>query len=178
MMRHGARILTAVLVAVLLLSGWKAARASVTLARASTAGERTGLATPRNTPVRARAGTPMAEIARAERAIVFIYSPDCTVCHANMTNWVDLVGELRGGPATLYAVAPVQTPASDAYWGGLARHVRVITASPRDVHTAFDVDHTPMTLLVQNGVVRAQVMGSHTAAAMDQVRAFARTGTL
>jgi hypothetical protein len=178
MKRHGPRILTALLVAVLLLSGWKAARASVTLARAGSAGERTGLAATRNQPVRARTGSPMEEIARAPRAIVFIYSPDCQVCHANMANWVDLVGDLRGGPAALYAVAPVQTPAAEAYFGGLARHVRVVTAPPKEVHTTFDVDNTPVTLLVRDGVVRAQVLGSLTPAAMRQVRTFARTGRL
>lgn len=178
MKRHGPRIVTGVLLGVLLLSGWKAARASAALALAPRQADRTGLAETRSTRVRAPAGSPMAEIGRVERAIVFIYSPDCAVSHANMSNWVDLVGELRGGGGALYAVAPVQTPAAKAYWGGLARHVRVITAHPKDVHTTFDVDNTPVTLLVRNGVVRARVTGSLTPAAMRQVRAFARTGAI
>lgn len=178
MKRHAPRIITAILVAVLLLSGWKAARASIALVRAPHAGERTGLATPRSTPVRARPSSPLAEVARAERAIVFIYSPDCQVCHANMANWIDLVGELRGGPVTLYAVAPVQNRESREYWGGLERHVRIITAPPAEVHTAFGVGNTPVTLLVRDGAVRAEILGSLTEAARGQVRAFARTGSV
>jgi hypothetical protein len=178
MRRLAPRIITSVLVALLLLSGWKAARASVALVRAPHAGERTGLAAPRSTPVRARPASPLAEIARAERAIVFVYSPDCQVCHANMANWIDLVGELRGGPAVLYAVAPVQTPAARAYWGGLERHVRILTVTPQEVHAGFDVDNTPVTLLVRKGSVRGEIIGPLTTAARQQVRAFARAETL
>ena len=177
MRRQGPRIITALLVGALLLSGWTAARASAALLHAPETAARTGLATPRNAPVRSRPASPLADVARAERAIVFIYSPDCQVCHANMANWIDLVGELRGGPATLYAVAPVQTPAARAYWGGLERHVRIITATPAEVHTAFNVGNTPATLLVREGSIRGEVIGPLTAAALEQVRAFARTGT-
>lgn len=178
MRRHAPRVLTLVLLALLLLSGWKAARASVALVRAADAGARTGRADARSTLVRARAGSPLAEIARAERAIVLIYSPDCQVCHANMANWIDLVDELGGGPVPVYAVAPVQTPAARAYFGGLERHVRIITATPGEVHTAFDVGNTPATLLVAGGAVRGEVIGSLTQAAMRQVRAFAQTGSM
>lgn len=177
MRRPGPRIVATLLVAVLLLSGWKAARASAALIRAPHVGERTGLAAARNAPVRARPASPLAEVARAERAIIFIYSPDCQVCHANIANWIDLVGELRGTVA-LYGVAPVQTPASRAYWGGLERHVRVITATPAEVHTAFGVGNTPATLLVRGGAVRGEIIGPLTEAARRQVRAFAGTGTL
>lgn len=178
MRRHAFPLVTALLVAVLLLSGWKAARASAALVRAPGMVEKTGLATARNAPVRAPRGSPLAEIGTAERAIVFVYSPECQVSHANMANWTDLVAELRGGSAALYAVAPVQSPEADAYWGGLRRHVRVITGTPEQVHTAFDVGNTPATLLLQRGVVRGQVIGPLTAAAARQIRSFARTGTL
>lgn len=170
------RIVTAVLAGVLLFSAWKAAAASALFVRAAGAGERTGLATPRDAPVRAPAAGPLAEIARAERALVFVYSPACSVCHANMANWIDLVAELRGGPVALYAVAPMDTPAARAYFGGLARHVRVITASPAEVHTALGVEATPATLLVKRGAVRGQVVGSLTAAALAQIRRFAAAG--
>ena len=176
MMRRAAGAATALLVAVLLFSGWKAAAASVTWVRAPGAGARTGLLTVRNVPVRAPAAGPLAEIARAERAIVFIYSPDCAVCHANMANWIDLVGELRGGPVALYAVAPMDTPPARAYWGGLGRHVRVVTATPAEVHTAFGVEATPATLLVERGALRGEVVGSLTAAGLAQVRRFAAAG--
>lgn len=178
MRRHAPRLVTAILAGVVALSGWKAARASVALVHAPQAAERTGLATPRNTRVRARPASPLAEIARSGRAIVFVYSPDCTVCHANMANWIDVVGELRGGPAALYAVAPMDTPPALAYWGELDRHVRIITATPAQVHAALGVSSTPATLLVGQGHVRGEIVGSLTGAARAQVRAFARAGTL
>jgi hypothetical protein len=166
--------MTALLVGVLLLSGWKVARASAVLAAAPQAGERTGLVERRNAPLRARTASPMAEIARAERALVFVYSPDCSVCHANMANWIDLVGELKGGPVSLYTVAPMDTPRTHAYWGQMTQHVRVITTTPAEVHTALGVDVTPMTLLVERGRVRGAAAGSLTAAGRGQLRAFAR----
>lgn len=174
MKRHVPGIITALLVGLLLLSGWKAARASAVLVRAPQAGERAGLVERRSAPVRARAATPMARIAGAERALVFVYSPDCTICHANMANWIDLVGELKDGPVALYAVAPMDTPPTRAYWGSMARYVRVITATPAEVRTALGVEVTPATLLVERGVVRGAVTGSLTSAARGQLRAFVR----
>ena len=178
MMRRGQLMITALLVAVLALSGWKAIDATTTLSRAPRAGEQAGLATVRTTPVRAEATGPLVEIARAERAIVFVYTPDCSVCHANMANWIDLVGAARGGTTALYAVSPMDTPAARAYWGGLERHVRVVTAAPAEVHRAFGVQATPATLLVEDGTVRGEIIGSLTAAARAQVRRFAATGRL
>ncbi|HEX2077983.1 MAG TPA: hypothetical protein VHG08_09745, partial [Longimicrobium sp.] len=173
MRRRGRMIVTALLAAVLALSGWKAARASVAITRAPRAGEQAGLATARAASIRTRAGGPLAEIARAERAVVFVYTPDCSVCHANMANWIDLVGALRGGTVALYAVSPADTPAARAYWGGLERHVRVVIAAPAEVHRAFGVAATPATLLVRDGAVRGEIIGSLTAAARAQVRRFA-----
>lgn len=169
MRRHAPRIVTALLVGILLLSAWKTARAAATWVHAPQAGERTGLVTPRNTPIRAREGSPLAQVAGAERAIVFIYLPDCSVCHANMANWIDIVGELRDADVELYAVAPVESPQARAYFGGLARHVRVITGTPAEVHGAFDVGNTPATLLVQNGKVRGEILGALTPAGKAQV---------
>ncbi|HEU0301017.1 MAG TPA: redoxin family protein [Longimicrobium sp.] len=177
-MRRRSRWIIASLVAVLASSGWKAARASVTIARAPRAGEQAGLATVRGAPVRAEAEGPLAKITRAERAVVFIYAPDCSVCHANMANWIDLVGTLRGGATALYAVSPTDTPAARAYWGALERHVRVVIAAPAQVHRAFGVQATPATLLVQDGTVRGEIIGSLTAAGRAQVRRFAAEGRL
>lgn len=174
MMRNAGAAVTALLVALLLASGFKAARASAALLRAADVSERTGLVEPRNAPLRARAGTAMSRIAAADRALVFVYAPDCAVCHANMANWIDLVGELNGGPAALYAVAPMDTPATRAYWGPLTRHVGVVTATPEEVHTALGVGATPATLLVERGVVRGAVAGALSAAALGQLHAFAR----
>lgn len=163
---------TAALLAVLLWSGVKTARAAAALARAPGAGERAGLVEPVNTPVRATAPG-LVKIAAAERALVFIYAPDCTVCHANMANWMDLVADLRGGPVRLFAVAPSGTPAALAYWGALSREVQIVTGTPAQMYGAFGVGSTPATLLVERGVVRGKVTGSLTGAAQRQVRAFA-----
>lgn len=167
---------TALLIAVLLFSGFKAVAASAAFLNAASAGESTGLVVLRNDPVRAPATGPLTEIARAERAVVFIYSPDCAVCHANMVNWIDLVADLRDGPVPLYAVAPMDTPAARAYWGSLSQYVRVVTAPPAAVHTGFAVEATPTTLLVERGVVHGEIVGALTGAALAQVRGFAATG--
>lgn len=174
MNRAMGRIATAALFGVLVLTAGKVARASAVLLQPPRAGEETGRVQRRGHPVRVAPAGSLTEIAQAEHALVFVYSPDCTVCHANMARWVELVAELNGGPPALYAVAPMDTPAARAYWGGLVRYVRVVTATPAEVRTAFGVESTPATLLVQNGYVRGMAVGSLTAAARAQVRAFAR----
>ena len=178
MRRRAGGIVTALLVAVLALSGWKAARAAVAVAQAPRAGGQAGLATVRSAPVRAQGAGRLAEIARAERAVVFVYTPDCSVCHANMANWIDLVGALRGERLALYAVSPADTPPARAYWGALERHVRIVIAAPAEVHRALGVSTTPATLLVKEGTVRGEIIGSLTAAARAQVRRFAAEGRL
>ncbi|HEX2081256.1 MAG TPA: hypothetical protein VHG08_26370, partial [Longimicrobium sp.] len=60
----------------------------------------------------------------------------------------------------------------------LGRHVRVVVATPAEVHRAFGVEATPATLLVGNGTVRGEIVGSLTAAARRQVRRFAAEGRL
>jgi hypothetical protein len=176
MRRHGLRIITAVLAGILLLSGWKTARAVATWIRAPHASERTGLATPRGAPVRAGPASPLAEVARARRAIVFVYLPDCQVCHSNMANWIDMVGQTQDADVELYAVAAVDDPRALDYWSGLQRHVRVMAAAAREVHGALGVGSTPATLLVQDVQVRGQILGALTPAGMGQVLRFARGG--
>jgi plasmid stabilization system protein ParE len=176
MRRHAPRIITAVLAALLLLSGWKTARAAAVWIRAPHAGERTGRATPRDAPVRAEAAPALAEIARSRRALVFVYLPDCQVCHSNMANWIDLVRETRGAEVELYAVAAVDDPRALEYWRGLERHVRVLAAAPRAVHGALGVANTPATLLVQEGRVRGQILGALTPAGRAEVLRFTRGG--
>jgi hypothetical protein len=176
MRRHAPRIITAVLASLLLLSGWKTARAAALWARAPHAGERTGLATPRDAPVRAGSASPLAEVGKAKRAIVFVYLPDCQVCHANMANWIDLVGETRGADVELYAVAAIDDPRALEFWSGLEGHVRVMVAAPREVHGALGVGSTPATVLVQDGRVRGQVLGALTPAGKAGVLRFARGG--
>ena len=166
------------LLATLALSGWKAAWGAIDIVRAPGVVEKTGIATPGGRPVRARDGEPLAVIARTERAIVFVYSPDCLICHANMANWIDLVGELRNSPVRLYAVAPMTSAPARDYWRGLDRRVTVIMTTPAALDRALGMRVTPATLLVSAGRVRGEIVGPLTAAAHAQVRRFAATGTM
>jgi hypothetical protein len=170
------RGLTMLLVLWLALSGWKTARSVADFARAPRAAREAGLAKRRDAPVRVDARSPLAEVAAAERAIVFVYAPECAVGAANMVNWTELVRAAHDGPARLIAVAAEQTPAARAYWGGLRRQVRVLEASAETVHQTFGVASTPVTLLVERGRIRGELTGALTAPARAQVLRFARTG--
>jgi hypothetical protein len=170
--------LAAVLVLWIMLSGWKVARSVADFARAPAAAREAGLARPRDVPIRVEAGGPLAELAALDRAIVFVYAPGCAVGAANMANWTELVRAARGGPARLVAVAPERTAAARAYWGGLAREVRVLAAPPAAVREALGVESTPVTLLVERGRIRGELTGALTAPARAQVLRFARTGAL
>jgi hypothetical protein len=153
-------------------SGLRAASAAAAWTRAPAAAERTGLIQPAR--MRVRATTPeLARITRAERAIVFVYSPACSACNGNMANWIDLVADLHGGQVQRFAVAPAGTLAAREYWGPLTRHVHVITATPAEVHAALNAEVTPATILVENGVIRGVATGALTRPAMQQVHAFA-----
>lgn len=167
---------TGLLVLLLAWSAIKTANAAAAWSTAPEVAERTGLMT--RTSTRVRAATPeLARIARAERAIVFVYAPTCTACNGNMANWIDLIADLEGAPVRLLAVAPAGAPASRDYWGPLTRHVEVIAATPAEVRTALNVDVTPATILVENGVVRGVATGALTRPAMQQVHAFASRAT-
>lgn len=163
---------TSVLALLIAWSGLRTANAAVAWRRAPEAGRRTGLMKPARTRVRATSPE-LARIARAERAIVFVYSPACVPCNGNMANWIDLVADLHGGPVELFAVAPEGTPAARDYWGPLTRYVYVITATPAEVRGALDAEVTPATILVENGVIRGVATGALTRPAMLQVHAFA-----
>ncbi|MBB4637297.1 hypothetical protein [Longimicrobium terrae] len=164
--------ITGFLALLLAWSGLRTASAAVAWSRAPEAAQRTGLLQPART--RVRATTPeLARIARAKRAIVFVYAPTCSACNGNMANWIDLVADLHGGQVQLFAVAPAGTPAAREYWGPLSRHVHVITATPAEVRGALNAEVTPATILVENGVIRGVATGALTRPAIRQVHAFA-----
>lgn len=164
--------ITCALSLLLAWSGLRTAGAAVAWSRAPEAARRTGLFQPARTRVRATTRE-LARIARAERAIVFVYSPTCGACNGNMANWIDLVADLHGGQVQLFAAAPAGTPAAREYWGPLSRHVHVITATPAEVRGALNAEVTPATILVESGVIRGVVTGALTQPAMQQVHAFA-----
>jgi hypothetical protein len=120
--------------------------------------------------LRASAGGAWDELARAERAIVFVYSPTCEVSRANMANWTEIIRAAQGSGVPLFAVGPVDSAAAAQYWGPLSRHVRLAPTDARGLVAALGVSVTPVTLVVENGTIRSQVEGPLRVAAMEQLR--------
>jgi hypothetical protein len=123
--------------------------------------------------LRVKPGSALAELAAAERAIVFVYSPGCAVSRSNMANWTELVRRTRGGRVALFAVGPVDADSAAAYWGALARHVRVLPVPAKEIEAVLGVRATPVTLAVVNGRVRVEAQGPLRAAARRELLAFA-----
>jgi hypothetical protein len=124
-------------------------------------------------PLRAVPGSALAELARAERAIVFVYSPGCAVSRANMANWTELVRQTHGGRVALFAVGPADADSAAAYWGALGRHVRVLSVPAKEIEAVLGVRVTPVTLAVAQGRIRAEATGPLRAAARAELLAFA-----
>ena len=123
--------------------------------------------------LRVKPGSALAEVAAAERAIVFVYSPGCAVSRANMANWTELVRRTRGGRVALFAVGPVDADSAAAYWGALARHVRVLAVPAEEIAAVLGVRATPVTLTIANGRIRTEAPGPLRAAARGELLAFA-----
>lgn len=173
-MKNRTYLASVLLLSVLLTaSAWNGARAAHGWLSAPRDALRAGRPTEQDRPVRAAWGSALAEVAGAERAIVFVFSPGCAVSRANMAHWTDLVRATRGSGVTLFAVGPVDADSAAAYWGQLARHVRVVTASAEEIDRALGVRVTPMTLTVVNGRVRTETPGPLRSAARQEVLSFA-----
>lgn len=157
-------------------SGWNGVRAIHQFTMARTDAERSGTPKERDDAVRAKPGTPLAELSRAGRAIVFVFSPGCAPSRANMANWTEIVRETRGSGVALFAVGPVSPDSAAAFWGELARHVRVIGMPAQEIDAALGVRSTPATLLVENGRIRAEAAGPLRQAARRRLSAFASRG--
>jgi hypothetical protein len=114
------------------------------------------------------------ELARAKRAIVFVYSPTCEVSRANMANWTEIIRATQGSGVPLFAVGPVDMAAAAEYWGPLAAHVRLIPTDAPGLVAALGVSVTPMTLVVENGIIRSKAEGPLRLAAMEQLREMIR----
>lgn len=132
-----------------------------------------GRPVPRDRPVAVTSReSPLAAVAEAERAIVFVFAADCEVCHVNMANWTELVRTLRGREVALIALSPREKPGAREYWRELGRRVRVVTAPAEEIRAALGVESTPATLMVSRGRVRAEALGTLSAAAWTQFRLF------
>jgi hypothetical protein len=132
-----------------------------------------GRAAEHDRPLRATPGSALAELARAERAIVFVYSPGCAVSRANMANWTELVRQTRGDRVAFFAVGPADADSAAAYWGALRRHVRVLSVPAKEIEAVLGVRVTPVTLAVARGRLRAEAAGPLRAAARGELLAFA-----
>ncbi|HEX8430347.1 MAG TPA: hypothetical protein VF625_03630 [Longimicrobium sp.] len=116
------------------------------------------------TGLRARVG--------AGRALIFVYAPDCGPCNSNMWNWIDVARRARGRPVRLVAATPDRSDDAARYWAGLRGVVDVVVADTTALRDALDLQVTPATLLVENGVVRRQYVGPLTPAAKRRVIGF------
>ncbi|MBW3570587.1 MAG: hypothetical protein KY467_05735 [Gemmatimonadetes bacterium] len=162
------------LLSILLAGGiWNGAGAAHRWLNAPHEALRAGRSAHPGRPIPARPASPLAELAGAERAIVFVYSPGCAVSRANMANWTELVRRTRGGGVTLFAVGPAVADSAAAYWGALAGHVRVLSAPAEEIDAVLGVRDTPVTLAVANGRVRMEAPGPLRAAARGELLAFA-----
>lgn len=162
-----------VLSLLLVAGAWNGARAAVRWVRAPAEAVDAGRPAPRDRAIRARPESPVGEIARAERAIVFVFSPGCAVSRANMGNWTEIVRRTRGSGVALFAIGPVAPDSAAAYWGALGRHVRVLTASAEEIDRALGVRATPVTLTVANGRIRTESPGPLRSAAREELMSFA-----
>lgn len=156
------RIYTVLMVALALLlaaGAWSGARAALRWVRAPAEARSAGRPTPRDEPIRAGTGSPLAELSRAERAIVFVFSPGCDVSRSNMGNWTQIVREARGSGVALYAVGPAPADSAAAYWGALARHVRVLPVPAEEIDRTLGVRATPVTLTVEQGRIVWETQG-------------------
>lgn len=158
---------------VLTAGAWNGMRAAHRWVNAPRQALAAGRPTEHDRALRVKPGSALAELAAAERAIVFVYSPGCAVSRANMVNWTELVRRTRGGRVALFAVGPVDADSAAAYWGALARHVRVVPAPAEEIEAVLGVRATPVTLGVAHGRIRTEAPGPLRAAARGELLAFA-----
>ncbi|HEX6369145.1 MAG TPA: hypothetical protein VF006_09435 [Longimicrobium sp.] len=174
-MKNRIYLASVLLLSLLLTAGaWNGLRAAHQWLNAPREALSAGRAVKRDRPIRARPGSTLAELASAERALVFVFSPGCTVSRANMANWTEIVRRTHGRDVALFAVGPVDADSAASYWGELGRHVRVLTASAEEIDRALGVRATPVTLTLSNGRIQAETPGPLRAAARQEVLAFAR----
>jgi hypothetical protein len=164
----------AAVVAVLAVGGWNAVQAAHRWATAPPQAKASGPLAPHDRAVRAQAGGAWDDLVRAERAVVFVFSPGCEVSRANMANWTEIIRAAQAGDVTLFAVGPVDAAAAAEYWGPLASHVRLISTDPHGLDSALGVRATPVTLVVEKGRIRSKAEGPLRIAAMEQLRAVVR----
>lgn len=169
-MRRVYGVVLAAMITVLAAGGINAVQAAHRWVAAPARANADGAFAPSGHPLRSRAGGAWNELARAERAIVFVFSPACEVSRANMANWTEVIRAAQGSGVPLFAVGPADSAAAADYWGPLAAHVRLLSTDPPGLVAALGVDVTPVTLVVENGSIRSKVEGPLRVAALAQLR--------
>jgi hypothetical protein len=164
----------AAVLAVLAAGGLNAVQAAHRWVTAPAQAKASGALAPHDRAVRAQAGGAWDDLVRAERAVVFVFSPGCEVSRANMANWTEIIRAAHDGGVPLFAVGPVDAAAAAEYWGPLAAHVRLISADPHGLDSALGVRVTPVTLVVEKGRIHGKTEGPLRIAAMEQLRAAVR----
>jgi hypothetical protein len=162
-----------VLSVLLAASAWNGARAAVRWVHAPVEARGAGRPTPRSEQIRVGTGSRMEPLARTERAIVFVFSPGCAVSRSNMANWTQIVRNTRGTGVAIYAVGPAPADSAAAYWGALARHVRVLSVPAEEIQRTLGVRTTPVTLTVQEGRIISETQGPLRAEANRALVGFA-----
>ncbi|MET0395610.1 MAG: hypothetical protein ABW277_02165 [Longimicrobiaceae bacterium] len=112
------------------------------------------------------------DLGSLERAIVFVFAPECDPTRGNMWNWVDLIGVPEGRPVRALAVTLDRTPGAADYWRRLAGRVEVVAVDSSTMRNRLRVEATPATLLVEDGAVRRVYAGPLNALAKRDVAAW------
>ncbi len=114
------------------------------------------------------------ELGGLERAVLFVFDPECAPTRANTWNWVDVLGASEGRPVRTLAVTLDGMAGGEAYWRRLGGRVEVVSVDSATMRNRLRVDATPATLLVEDGAVRRVYAGPLNAPAKRDVAAWVR----
>lgn len=174
--RAGVLALNALLVILLLLLVRRGVRAAGALAEAPRRGEEMAVgAETRNRPlagITARVvGDPAGrrvDLGGLGDAVVLVFDASCVPCAGNQWNWTGLLREGAGGATRVVALTLEPAEGAEAYWKPWPG-VQVLAADTVVMRDELKLASTPVTLLVQGGVVRRAYRGPLTAPARRQV---------
>lgn len=107
---------------------------------------------------------------QARRSLVLVYSIQCEACGHNMARWVDLISAVDSS-VEVYAASRDPLAQQRAYWSGVDARVTLLQLSPdiQDVLRSVP-DRVPATLVVRDGLVVLQLVGTLDKHRMQRVR--------
>lgn len=115
----------------------------------------------------------LAPLSLIDHGVVFVLSPQCRVCSANMSNWGDLMIDLKKLGVPMVAVAPAHADGAAEYWAGFAADAPLLSAEAKEISAVLGVAATPTTVVLRGGRVRAVVSGTMSDATRAQLLEFA-----